>query len=499
MTVERVPLGAWRYPRSTQLENRAFPSGRPPFGPFPTITNLVNASLCPVAAYHDLLHGDDSALMGRFPLSGRGELFHRFVANLKTAIAHDRLQLAGRPRPAQLDLVHGFFLDYARRQRTGSNEAGGVWRTIVEPWVGRHLEHGSLAEITREDRIYFEIDLAAVRVPVALNGASKSYPLRGRIDEIDVGRRRLIERTSRPSVGGASPLLKDFQCWLLWRCLTAIPRAGLPEAWREEDFSQYNLFVETPDATIEVQKENQQFEMDTHWAYSWLHDISIEETPGVAAEVFQNARCSPQNPLLECSHAFLTCFGKTMPYPQARPEMRRVFQPWYRLILWDRMWEGDLVLYQQLSLSREQLLDQGLVSEARIIQVDQDATVLELVGGARVSLRGYDEYTLIPFGTLACGKRVRAALRQIDGNRITMEVRDPDWIPGNRVLVLPAPLEPVAQMVQMPPSHLKLQSQRSLFKVQRAGVIKPERASQNSLVQLLETLFGIRQMRRGKQ
>ena len=63
MTVERHPLPRWRYPRNEVLRNQVFASGRPPFTPFPTVTNLVNANLCPVALYHDLIHGIENALV----------------------------------------------------------------------------------------------------------------------------------------------------------------------------------------------------------------------------------------------------------------------------------------------------------------------------------------------------------------------------------------------------------------------------------------------------
>ena len=66
MTVERQVLPRWKFPQEKCLNNDVFPSGRPPFAPFPTITNIMNAVHCPVAIYHDLIHGNNGALIPQY-------------------------------------------------------------------------------------------------------------------------------------------------------------------------------------------------------------------------------------------------------------------------------------------------------------------------------------------------------------------------------------------------------------------------------------------------
>ena len=97
MTVERHPLPRWRYPRSDVLRNQVFASGRPPFALFPTVTNLINANLCPVALYHDLIHGIENALIrgDLRTVKRRGELFHNFIAYLKLSIKNGEFELRG--------------------------------------------------------------------------------------------------------------------------------------------------------------------------------------------------------------------------------------------------------------------------------------------------------------------------------------------------------------------------------------------------------------------
>lgn len=248
MTVERHPLPRWRYPRNEVLKNQVFASGRPPFAPFPTVTNLVNANLCPVALYHDLIHGIENALVRGDvrTVKRRGELFHNFVAYLKLSIKNGDFELRG-DIPSQVSSIQNMFFRFSQSQGFQISESNDIWRLYVRPWVERKLENGEFQSITSNSQIFFEISVANSQVPFPLESGVRNYPLRGRVDEIDLTQRRIIERTIR---GGREddvpPFLKDYQIWLLWKIICSLREENLPNEWRGIRFEDFELVVETP-------------------------------------------------------------------------------------------------------------------------------------------------------------------------------------------------------------------------------------------------------------
>lgn len=495
MAVIREPLIRWRYPDQSILSAQVFPSGRPPFAPFPTITNLLNANLCPVAIYHDLLHGIENAFIRQYPMARRGELFHNFIAHLKLSLRSRNFELTGSDIPTQQRMIYDLFLRFARNQGFLTNEAHDLWRLYVEPWTRRKLQNGELQDISPNDQIFFEFSVANHRVAFPLNNGIRHYPLRGRIDEIDLTLRRIIERTIRGSSSeGEPPLLKDYQVWLLWRLLCSIERDQLPSSWDTIDFNNFNLIVETPHRDFTIPLENPDYIVHTHYAYAWINDISISESPGVFREVFENAECSPENPHFVCQHPFINCFPRIYPYPQSRPEIRQTFQPWYRLLLWEQKWRGHLWQYELLMLDRRELVARGLILEAHITPTTENQMEVEVIGREANSLRGYQYCTLIPYGTLFCGLRLNARLVRIEENRLIMESGNIRDILSEEALLLPPETSP--PIMREPPTFLDRQMQTALFRLQLIGCESLERAEQRSLIQLLEAIFGIRPLRR---
>lgn len=500
MTAKREPLTRWRYPNHECLFGKVFPSGRPPFAPFPTVTNLLNASLCPVAIYHDLIHGINNALIPQYGKEKqRGDLFHEFISYLKLSLKNGKFRLSGYDIQAQLGMIQDLFLRFSQRQGFSIDESSDIWEDYVEPWIRRNLESKELEKISGDDSIIFELSVGNARVPFPLDGGKRHYPLRGRIDEIDLTKKRLIERTIKGShTDSEPPLLKDYQIWLLWKILCSLKREQLPFQWNSVNFHDFNLVVETPFKDFTINPENSDYIMDTHYVYAWINDISISESRGVFQEVFDNAACTPISPNIECKHKFLNCFPHNYPYPQSRPEIKRTFKPWYRLLLWEKIWEGDLFQYQLLMLSRKELIKQGLISEGQIISFKDNKMELE-VGEEKIgSIRGYDRYTIIPYGTLFCGKRETATLVDVKKNHLIAELHGVENTFLKEAILLPLPDLP-PPIMQEPRTFLKEQMQQDLLRLQYSGVIKPEKAREKSLVQLLEAVFGRLSIRRGSK
>ena len=496
MTARREPLTRWRYPDTATLSS-VFPSGRPPFAPFPTITNLLNANLCPAAIYHDLLHGIESALMEQYPIERRrGELFQEFIAHLKFSLRNRTLSLTGLDIQTQQGRIRSLFFGFAQSQGFSTNAASDLWRLYIEPWVRRKLQNGELINISPDDQFFFEISVANHRVPFSLNNGIRNYPLRGRVDEIDFTNGRIIERTIRgASSDNAPPMLKDYQVWLLARLLFSLQANQMPSSWREIRFQDFSLIVETPFRDFTVPFENPNHTIDTHYAFAWINDISLSESPGVYREVFENAICSPENPNPLCQYPFINCFPRIYPYPQSRPEVRQTFQPWYRLLLWEQKWKGHLWQYQLLMLNRKQLIDRGLILEARMVSSTGNQLEIEIIGRQASSLRGYDYCTIIPYGSLFCGLRLNARLIGVRGNNVIMDLGDSRNILSQEVLLLPSEVSP--PIMKEPLTFLDRQMQSALFRLQHIGCESLSRAQQRSVIQLLEAIFGIRPLHRG--
>jgi len=97
------------------------------------------------------------------------------------------------------------------------------------------------------DKFFFEISVANYYVPFPYKDGKKSYPLEGRIDEIDIKNKRIIERTIKGFKEDTEPpALKDYQTWLLWKTLSSLKRNQLPSQWRDINFEEFELIVETP-------------------------------------------------------------------------------------------------------------------------------------------------------------------------------------------------------------------------------------------------------------
>ena len=505
MTEKRVPLSRWSKLRTNVLYGEVFPSGNPGFGPFPTVTNLLNAEFCPVAILHNLLHGRDYALLGGpdyYEIKKRGALFDGFIAHLKKSLMKGELKLSGYNIPAQEgkikeELFHPFAERYYRFRFNTREE---LWSRYIEPWMRRKLQNGELQSISSsdKDKVFFEISVANSHVPFSYKSGKRSYPLKGRIDEIDIKRKRIIERTIKGSSSDDKPpTLKDYQGWLLWKILSSLKRDRLPPQWNSVNFQDFELVVETPHKDFTVPHESPNYVQDTHSAYAWIHDISISESHGIRQKVYENRACTELNKNHECGLLNNTCYHKNYPHPQCRPEIKQIFKSWYQYLLWERIWKGDLFQYQLLRLPKEELIEKKLILEGKIISFGDNKIELEISKDS--SLGGYNEYTIIPFGTLFCGKHMRAKLSEIKGNRLILEFQN-KWIsPSGTAILLPDILESSSPLLQKPPTFLEEQKQRGLLKLQQSGAIKEDRAKDRSWVQLLEAIFGIKPLKRSSK
>jgi len=465
------------------------------------VQDVVDAVLCPVAIVHKFYHGFKGALGGvRSGGENIGELFHEFIHYLKTSIA------TGRRSP---DEVWDLFYDFCDERRvTGESER--ILGQYVTYWVRR--KRRSLERIWSErPRIFFEIHIASENVTFA--GRGTRYPIHGAIDELNVTDGKIIERTIKGSEEDENPpFLKDFQVWLLWKLLISIDRSAIPETWREEDFEEYELFVETPYRDFRVEKDQPVFERWAEDALAWINDIS--RSTAAISEAWRNRGrhdrpCIFRDEVEECSMAYLACYRARRRYPQRRVALSASLRPLYRALFNEQLWSHDLLLYQLVKMEQGQDLElrdclRRLLIGRKIFPVEIEREL----GNGRFVLRvgNYDlrralsevlqdeelEFDMI-FGSFSMGLRRKAILypyareSNLEEGRIVAYVRGLPRVEGisasNAFLIR-------GILLREDPWFLRRAVQRALFHLEKWGLNREDRAQRHTIIRLIDTIFG---------
>jgi len=466
---KREPLKRWPSIRKEVLIEREYKADHPSFGPFPTITNVVNAALCPVAAIHDMLYGIDNARVG--PQGwGVGSLFHEFIAHLKASLADGSCMPGGEKR---------LYYDFAERRYDAAKEAG--W-TYVRYWLDR--KRTELRKLSKDIRTYFEVYVA--NDSVQIEGGYCSYPLRGDIDELDTANKRIIERTI---LGGDSersaPALKDFQLWLLWKLLCSVKGKDRPQVWKDEDFENYELVVETPYRDFTVPKNSRDFEAMAHDAFSWIHDISSERFKYAIWEAYQQAACSYDVRNSVCTLGDRYCYRARLQYPRGRRVIHADMRRFYISLLCEKMWSHDLLMYQLMKLPAEVLsgwkVVQGNieVSDERIVvNVDESRPLLERAEEGEKT-RDVD----VIFGTLRLGLHRKAEV-EVKGNKLELKVWEREQLPQSVNIILPE-----VSLFREDPWFLRRKLQRETYNFELWGLERDDRARRHSVIQLVDAIF----------
>lgn len=477
---ERAIPVSWRRPeRDVLLEDR-YKYSRPPFDPFPNITNVVNASKCPVAILHDILHGMGDATIpsGQY---GMGNLYQRFIAHLKSSAARGDI-------PTPWDVRYRFEMFAADEEvRTRSN----CWRYYVEPWCNRNIQ--TLSEAN--EKTFFEVSVANAYVPFKLGNRNVTYPLRGRIDEVDLENRRIIERTIKGrSTDESPPPLKDFQLWLLWKSLSSILKGNLPEPWRNIDFGHFELIVETPYRDFPVKKENTDFDNQAHIAYAWIKDLAGGGKPEF--EAYQHRACTYTNRDKKCG-AQWACFRRRYKHPTCRGEVHKEIRKFYPPLFWQQMWDYHLFRYQLLMLEKKNLRDLGYLSEGKVVSIRNGRIEIEInplqanpILERRTS--SGELANLLVIGSFFLGFELDAVLEEMSDDRFVMNVGKKNLPPSETAMVLPSE----SSILKTSPWFLSRITQKDLFKLERWGYENDKKAEQHSVIQFLEYAFGKKTMRR---
>jgi len=474
---EQITPVRWKRPR---LYEGIYPQGRPPFDPYPYVTDVMSASFCPVAILHRLLHG----VMGD-PTSiaeteyGVGTLYHEFIAQIRTAVAQRNLDLAN------LGMVEREFVTFAEIRNASVRAQQDCLRYLRE-WSTRKLQ--DLAGISSGARMYFEVFVSEPYVRFEREKDGFSYPLRGKIDEIDIRNRRIIERTLRGG-GGEPPGFESYQVWLLWKVLSSIKKSQYPEELANIDLQSFDLVVETPYEDFQIRKDNLEFERRTHTAFAWISDLAFDRRR--EGEAYRQRRCVSSCGLRS------VCFKRCEPFPASKPVMHQDFRQMYRAHFWEQMWEDHLFEYSLLLLSSQDLMNRGLISSGTMIDIQNGHVELRLPSPQMDSMWAdagrSGRFTLL-FGTTSIGHRIEAKIEARESDRLRLSAGRVGFPLSRNVLVLSPRFD--VSVFEARPWFLERLIQSDLFRLEKMGRRSEPAARNDSMVQLLEGIFGTKVLRR---
>jgi hypothetical protein len=465
----RPPVKRWPTIRMDVLMEDRYKAGHPPFGPFPTVTNIVNAALCPVASVHDLLYGIDDARIGSGGW-GTGSLFHEFICHVKKSLADGSCMLGGEKR---------LYDEFTERKYDAAKEEGWVY---VQYWLGRKREE--LRRLRGDTKSYFEVHVA--NDGVTIEGGYCSYPLRGKIDELDTKNRRVIERTILGADSDKSPpAFKDLQLWLLWKVLCSIEKKHRPQVWSGEDFGNYELVVETPYKDFIVPKNSKDFEEMAHDAFSWVLDISSDRFKYAISEAYEAKPCSYDIRNSNCTLGDRYCYRGRLKYPEGRRALHADMRRFSISLLNEQMWSNHLLWYQLMKLPVSVLSNWKIVHGAAesaggriVVKVDNSESLNERAEEGEATR----EMSVI-FGDLRLGILRKTEVETQKGDKIWLNVWGRELLPSVNIIL------PEASLLREEPWFLRRRVQRETYDLELWGLKKEEKAKKHSVIQIVDAIF----------
>jgi len=472
----RTPISRWSWPRNEVLREKIYKADRPPFGFFPNVTTIINFALCPVAGVFDLFYGIDNALIEPYVEIGVGRIFHQFVSHLKSSLKRKECS-------CNIEGIKRLYDNFTSREDPEIRDK--CWRMYIYRWVDRKLRE--LIEINQDTKIYFEVHCMT---EVKIDGGNCTYPLRGRIDELDMTNKRVIERTILRSEDNNPPVFKDFQVWLYWKLLCNIPKKYRPEPWKNENFKEYDLIVETPNKDFVVEKENPDFCKWVHDAYAWIYDLSSAKASYGILEAFEEASrfCDANNPWDGCKLHHRYCRVKRRRFPIAREAMHRVSRKFYVNLLYEQMWSHHLFMYQLLRLPVDEL-SKWKILHGKIDKMEGNNIFVTLENPPDPLIEKEEEEEIydfdVIFGTLRLGLIRRAIKKEVKDRSLHIVVRESEPLPREINVLLPQ-----TSLYKEEPWFLYRLKQRYMRHFERWGLDKESKARNNTLIQFVEAAFG---------
>jgi hypothetical protein len=476
-------VSQWRRPSPELLAGERTIGGKPPFDPFLTASMIWETHVCPVAAIHELLHGKPLRPGGRTysrTYGQYGESWHSYIGHLRLSIASRHLRLPNDIAHALAIIRHDFDLWVEEHMpRTDSEQ---LWRTLVEPYVVNRLQRNQFVSIIGH-AILPEVYVGSSHVTVALHQGSRTYPIEARIDEIDLTSGTAIERTTM-STALALPS-KMVQLAVGAAIMRSLPAPYIPQQWAALR-SIRNFLIETPTDTVPVNPIADDLNHAIHDAAAIIRDIAASEL--AEWPIYQQAQCTPHNPHQFCSHPYINCYHSVPINPQARNAIKRETRRLARAELHELLWQRDLPKYRLYSPIAARLAYPGLPVD--IVKTDRDMegrpyVEIRIQGGGLSEL----EQGILIVGTPFVGVRREGTIEEEPTSGTIRIYCDIIGLPlSNTGILWPPTSEGV--LMEQAPDFLICQRQSELFALRKIGTGNLQVAEQNSVIQLLEAVFG---------
>jgi hypothetical protein len=483
-------VSRWRRPSSQLLAGERTIGGYPPFDPFLTASMLWETHLCPVAAIHELLHGRSVHPGGgshRRPIQTMsGEAWHRYIGSLRLRIASQQPPFQTLPSDVThaLAVIHHDFEEWGQDQLPYAIREES-WRELIEPYIRTRLQKGQLSAIVGHVLLP-EVTVGSTEVEISLGTGRRTYSIEARVDELNLSLGAAIERTTLPT-NLALPS-KMVQVAAIAAILRSLPLAAIPQQWAA--VRQIRLFLlETPTDTIPVNPTSQELNDAIHDAAAIIRDVAASEL--AEWSIYQQAQCTPYNTHEVCSHPWVNCFYSSPLYPRSRTSIKRESRALCRAELRDLLWQRDLMKYRLYSLGVSGATYPGVPVE--ILRIGRDPLRGSFVEARPNSggLPGIKYGTLI-LGTPFIGVRHQSRRGEIEEDIQTNTIRvycDVEGFPlPNAGVLWPAVDEGL--LMEEGPYFLTQQRQSDIFALRKIGRSNPQVAEQESIIQILDAVFG---------
>ena len=426
-----------RWTRPTRRHMASYPQGRPPFDPFPEATQMCQSD-CPIKIFNILIRGGRPRTREYGP-PWIGQSYHEAIVELKSHIISEPSLVSGGVVNV-IDRLESLSQGIVRRvteSRRGTPEYERTY-SKVRQYIKRKARTEELQSVPDEEH-RFELSVTNPYTHFESDGFSYTYPLRCRIDELNLSTGQLIERFSGDSI----PTWKPVQAWLNLRALSSLKPSEVSKEMRDFLRSGPQIVVETPAEDVIVEDD---FTDRVLQAYAWYKEIF--RPSGSLLHLFEISKCQPPEFDDECPFLGTHCFTARRDFPS--PEVKRNLRPYGRRVLYDLVWDQDLYVYQASMLTPKEQLESEISWNVSIAHSTDNIVEAEL-SQSPSKLREEDEIT-ITLESYLCGERVNGKVLSIDGTSVIFRIN-------------PTPRTPVSLAERTATIYRRERRSVSIFKV----------------------------------
>lgn len=481
----------WRPPSDRLLRDEVYPHGPAPFYPFPA-GRLLAKGYCPWALYLDVMWGRNllTNLESITEAQGEGAHYHNIVGRFRRKISSGEVAIPPYATTSRIESEARKFLRGYRQDHSLNDVLYDKLLGHFLTYVGNNLDE--LSHLSGEELI-IEVDVVNPRCNFRFEGRERTYPIRARLDEVNLTRRVIVERTiERSKHNPLQPAPQKLaQAWLNGYALQMLPPEARPQAWASLwKGPPMQAILETPDASIPLDLRNPTYQESAMEAYYWIREI-YRSGAGIIETVNNERACSPQNPNEDCPHWTYRDYGcgRRFPlYPRSRFESKRTFRQLARSLLYDQVWQEDLLFYQLSLLPKSELLQRQLMYEANIVSTTQDSVTVELDQAPGRNLGPY--LMVIPAGNFFMGPRLNCYVADVSNTRLTLRLRGGQQgkLTHEGTLLIYAGSE--ADLYEEKPGWLKQQERSNLLRCLYIGTDDAQKAEERGLIEVMRGSFG---------